>query len=252
MIKKHLSDHLIQYTFAPHGQMTYGYNIYVVIGNNRQCILLDSAFETHSELVRDDLLRSGIRPVAIIISHFHSDHYEGIRAFENIQVLGSEDYHYTFSSLYKGKDLHAFAPHILLTDGYELDLAGVHLKFYKGKGHSECSIITIINDEYVHVGDLLLADKNDHAILPLIGKNMIQDHIDSLKLIATFNNHTLLLSHGNPISGEKQILYQTYQRIYYLESLLNGKQNITIEEALLKCDIAFSNLHWHKYNVRNR
>ncbi len=38
MIKKHLSDNLIQYSFAPHGNMIYGYNIYAVIGDDSQAI----------------------------------------------------------------------------------------------------------------------------------------------------------------------------------------------------------------------
>ncbi len=166
--------------------------------------------------------------------------------------MGSEDYHYTFTSIYKGKDLHAFAPNTLLFDGQEMDIFGIHLKFFKGKGHSACGLITIVNDEFVHVGDLLMADQANRAILPLVGKNMIQEHIAALYQITKYTNHTILLSHGEPITGEENIYYQSHQRIHYLESLVNGHPEMTAEEALTKCDLEFSNIHWHKYNLRNR
>lgn len=251
MYKEHLSDYLIKYTFDPHGNMKYGYNIYAVVGTNNQVIILDCAYEIHSTLVKEDLLRNGYQINSIVISHFHTDHFAGMISFDDIQIIGSEDYIFTFNELYKNRDLKAFAPTILISDGKEIEIAGVKFQFFKGKGHSECSLITVINNEFIHVGDLLIADTNGKPILPLIGKKLIKHHIEALKLISKFNNHTLLLSHGNPITGEENIYYEVLQRILYLESLQEGDNNISIEKALSKCDMKFINLHWHETNLKN-
>jgi len=252
MLKKHLSANLIQYTFLPLDDEPYGYNIYAVLGQNNKAILIDSAFETQAELVRDDLLRNGIYPVAVVVSHFHADHFEGVKSFEDIEILGSEDYNCTFETIYKKKDLHAFAPNKLISNGDVIENEGFQLEFFKGKGHSECGIITVIDRSFVHVGDLLMADKDNNPILPLIGSNLITDHIESLEYISRYNKHTILLSHGEPIEGEAKIDSEICQRLHYLESISNAPKEISIQEAVRKCNVEFTNLHWHKYNLKNK
>ncbi len=67
MIKSRIFENFYQYCFPPKPDSHYCFNIYALICD-KQAILIDSGYEEHALVVKEDLQSLGIEPVKVIIS----------------------------------------------------------------------------------------------------------------------------------------------------------------------------------------
>lgn len=246
MKKTAIVENFYQYQFPPRPKKHFGFNIFVLI-NGKNALLIDTGYEDHASAVKDDLLATGIEPRKIIISHFHDDHIYGLQMFSNLQVFGSGLYQASLD-LYTLKEYHErFKPTDILTDASSLKFGDFHLRFIVMPGHAICNLFTIISDQFIHIGDDIMSSNDGVPLLPSVEFDRISEHIKSLEKLREYKGHTLLLAHGNPISGESDVLEAIDNRLKYLRTVFQSRSRISYEEATKECTCNFLHKEWHEY-----
>jgi glyoxylase-like metal-dependent hydrolase (beta-lactamase superfamily II) len=140
----------------------------------------------------------------------------------------------------------------LIKDQDEILFGNTSLKFNEAPGHSNCSLIISIDNQIIHVGDLIMINTYGCPALPYISKGgSFQEHIHSLELIQLMASNQLLLSHGAPINGQMNIEDAINKRLFYLESALKTQGKADIDELLDGGKDAWCFTKWHPYNLKN-
>lgn len=242
MIKNYIAQDIIQYMFEPE-KGGCGFNILAVI-DNQKAILIDTAYEQHSSRVRKDLEDINITIEKVIVSHFHPDHIAGLLELPKVSIYGSSKFK-TALELYMEKEYHdRMTPTTLVEESLTIRFGTHELKLITLPGHSECEMITIIDNKYVQVGDEIMTTNDGKAILPSIDHAHVKRHIDSLTKLIEYGDYTIIPSHGKLIEGKETIKNEINNRLYYLKAIANPKP-ITYEEAVKDCTIEFECSHWH-------
>ncbi|KGJ89845.1 MBL fold metallo-hydrolase [Colwellia psychrerythraea] len=249
MKKIKLSENLHQYQFSPFEGQHFGFNIYVLIDGN-DALLIDTAFEDHAQAVLADLEKSGIEIRQVVFSHFHPDHISGLSALNTPKLFGNGLYQQTLNKYTPIEKHHFFADMNIIDERSVLTFGQFNLRFNLVLGHVPCGMFTIINETFVHVADDIMTSNTGEPLLPSVQFSNAQDHIDSLELLKQYSSYTLLLSHGNAITGEKQILAAIEHRQNYLRAIASSNKPLSIEQALKNCDCDFLQQDWHDYVYR--
>jgi hypothetical protein len=92
-----------------------------------------------------------------------------------------------------------------------------------------------------------MASNEGIPLLPSVHISNVKEHIESLELLKDYSSCTLLLSHGNALTGELTILKAIESRQKYLQKLLINENPISIEKALEDCECDFLQKEWHNY-----
>jgi glyoxylase-like metal-dependent hydrolase (beta-lactamase superfamily II) len=249
-----INDNIIQYVFKnsdtnPHIDL----NITVILNGDR-AVLIDVGYPRHARLVREDLSLKGISVEKIIISHYHPDHAAGAVEFPDIPLACSKNYKDNFylcsevwSTTYKYKE-----PDELISHMQTYMFRNNRFKFIEAPGHSKCSLITVINDNIAHVGDLILYSAYDKQALPFIcNDGSFTGHIKSLELLKDSGFDVLLLAHGKPLVGESIIKEEIDKRIYYLKKMIETNGRGTLDDCALGGANNWAFSKWHITNCRN-
>lgn len=246
MKKIKLSKNFYQYQFPPFEGQHFGFNIYVLIDGN-DALLIDTAFENHAQAVSVDLEKSGVKVKEVVFSHFHPDHISGISALNAPKLFGSALYQQTLNKYTPTEKHHFFNDMNIISEQSLLPFGQFNLRFNLVQGHVPCGIFTIVNDSFVHVADDIMTSNKGEPILPSVQCDNAQDHIDSLERLKQYSSHTLLLSHGNAITGETEILTAIECRQNYLRAIVGSNEPLSIEDAIKDCDCDFLQQDWHNY-----
>lgn len=250
MLKQQLSEGVILYTFNPDAGRHFGYNIIVLIDDNK-AILIDTAYEDQALQVYRDLEDNGILIEKIILSHFHDDHIYGLKVLPKVPVYGSVHYQTTLDLWTEKEDHPYFIPTVLVEEPLQLNFGKHQLTLSLFPGHSQCGMLVNINNKYVHIGDELLFSNSGEPLLPSIDFNrFVERHFESLMKLKEYSHYTLIPSHGTVISERKDIERDIANRIAYLNAILNNSRKLTYEEATKECDCSFLHQEWHKNAYR--
>lgn len=244
-IKEKIDNDIYKYKFT--FQEDISINIFVLIDKKR-ALLIDTGYQKNTKIVKEDLLKNSIEINGVIFSHYHPDHVLGANELNDITLRCSEDYEENFKNCSEiwDKENKYKRPDKLIKSNDKYEFGKFNLRFIKAKGHSECSILTIIDEKYIHVGDLLMKF-NNKAALPYISRDGdINKHIKSLKKLMNLDINNLLLSHGSEISSQKNIKKSINKRIKYLKNIYSIKD---FENNIILNDFEFKK--WHKFNLRN-
>jgi glyoxylase-like metal-dependent hydrolase (beta-lactamase superfamily II) len=244
MIVKEIEKNFYKYMFEPRKDNRYGYNIFVLIGGDK-ALLIDAGYKIHSAQIKNELKSKGIEIEKVIISHFHLDHINGLNELPGAEIIGSVDYEKTLDIYIDAEFHHLYTPSVKIDKEYECKFGTFDIKIKKFPGHASCSIITVINDKYVHVGDELMFSNDGIPVLPLIGRNQIQRHIDSLEKLKEYVKYIILPSHGKAIMDEKVLSKDINNRLKYLKAVALKVEKISYEEAVRECDEEFLHSEWH-------
>lgn len=223
---------------------SFGFNLYAFERENG-ALLLDTGFKEHAEAASRWLADRGSPLEKVVISHFHADHIFGLKVLPGVEVLGSGRYQETMNLYLRPDTHHVFFPTKILEDGEKMTYGDFEFRFMVKPGHAACNVYTFINERYIHVGDDICASNDGHQLLPSTELFRIGDHIASLEMLKEFVHLTFLLSHGPPISGEKEILNIIENRQNYLKAVAASPTPISIEQALAGCTIDFLQKEWH-------
>ncbi|GEK11702.1 MBL fold metallo-hydrolase [Pseudoalteromonas sp. McH1-7] len=249
MQKFRITKNLYLYQFPPFEGDHVGYNIYAFIEDNT-AMLLDTGFEAHGKAVHEDLNSQGINITQVLFSHFHPDHISGLPALAMPELYGNHHYKNTLNKYIDKTKHHYFEGLNELNENSVLHFGEFDFKFEFISGHVECGLYTIINDKYIHVADDIMTSNKSEALLPAVHISGAQAHFDSLEKLKSYAELTLLLSHGNPISGAEQVLTEISQRQSYLKALAQSESPLSLEKAIAKCTTQFLHTEWHNYVYR--
>jgi len=228
-------------------------NITVIYDSNR-ALLIDAGYVPQALAVKKYLDKKDIQVTDLVLTHYHPDHAAGASVFEKAKLSCSVYYEENYINCNdRWHTSHDYRkPDELIKDKDEMLFGEVSLKFYEAPGHSNCSLIIAIDDQILHVGDLIMKDTLGCPALPYISKGgSFEEHIDSLELIQSMDSNLLLLSHGASINGKKNIEEAINKRLFYLESVLKTQGEADLEELLVGGKDAWCFTKWHPYNLKN-
>ncbi|MBN2796320.1 MAG: MBL fold metallo-hydrolase [Clostridia bacterium] len=240
MIKKHLEENLILYTFDPDSEGRLGTNIVALIHED-DALLIDCGYEQHMKEVMSDLKQTVKK---VIPSHFHPDHVLGILELPGVEIYGNQ---HALEPLerYEPEHVSQLKPTNIIEDGDELAFGKFHLRFEHLPGHSNCTMAIHINETYCHIGDLYMTMNDGTDTLPYVEWSGVKTHIQSLESLS--KNRVYLLSHGKcPIAGEV-FMEGLQNRIGYLKKVLDSENSCTTETATSHFTKPFKFLHWREF-----
>ncbi len=246
MFKSELSEGIVRYTFDPLPGKHFGNNIIALIDGNK-VLLIDTAYELQALQVLKDIRDSGLGIDRIIISHFHDDHMQGLKVLPKVTTYGSEHYKTTLDMWTKKEEHKYFVPTVPITETYSINFGRHDIVIMPFPGHSLCTLITKINDKYLHIADELMFSNEGKPILPSADPNCIKRHVESLSRLKAFNSYIFLPSHGLEFSGNAKIDKEINSRIAYFNAILSSNSKITYEEAKKDCDCEFLHSEWHQF-----
>ena len=250
MLKKELAPGILQFIFSPLPGMHFGNSITALIDDNK-VLFIDTAYEEQALQVLEDIKSNGLYIEKIIISHFHDDHMQGLKVLPKTTVYGSMHYKHTLDLWTEREEHKYFIPTTLIKEKYSMDFGKHHLTLIPFPGHSMCTMIIKINEQYIHISDELMFSIDGKPLLPTTDPDCIKRHIESLSKLREFSSYTLLPSHGSEISGRQKIEKEINNRIAYFNAILNGNGRISYEEAVKDCDCEFLHSEWHEYVYEN-
>jgi glyoxylase-like metal-dependent hydrolase (beta-lactamase superfamily II) len=89
----------------------------------------------------------------LLVTHYHNDHTDGIRAFKDVIISGSEELYKQMKSKSK-----PFPPELTFSDELIFRNKGSRVEFHYVAGHTICSTIAFFPDEKViFLGDMLFS-----------------------------------------------------------------------------------------------
>ncbi len=247
-----INDYIYQYEFVEDEENPlYVVNITVILDEGR-ALIIDTAFSQHGQMVVKVLKEKGFRPEIVVLSHFHPDHICGAKEFKDCEFIGSAFYKYNFDNCKEWCPGHEFIePTILIEDAKTLKFGKHNISFIHTPGHCGCSIVTIINHEIIHVGDLIMKTRDGKKMLPYISQDgNFQEHIESLYKILNLNCSVMLLSHGDYIMGKRKIKEEIEARLYYLIKVKESSTMLRLEECLEGDIVSYSMLAFHEKNIK--
>lgn len=225
---------------------------FILEGSN--ALLIDTGYEKELWQLKAYFDEKNIYIEKVIISHYHEDHFEGLKALKktekNITVLGSCDFKRTLEIEYQEDfllDLDIYPT--VFCENYQFDYGGHHIRFEKAKGHSDCSIHTVIDEKYVHAADNIMYDTDNVAMLPL-PYSSIKEHIKTLEDLKKHLKGFILGSHFSfEINHIKNMSIEIDARIIYMQIVLEYKGNIEYDRMKEMLPIEF-NPRWHGHMLR--
>ena len=244
-------DNLYQYYYIDEDDDAPNSIFACINGENKKALLIDTAYAKFSEKVKKDLEENGIEPEIVILSHYHPDHAAGAAVFAGCPIYASRYYENNYENCQVWRpDLTFVRPTHLINNGDSLTFGSFHLTFTYAPGHSRCLVLTFINDDVLHVGDLLMFSKDDKPTLPYISDGGgFKQHIQSLELLKTIDYNTMLIPHGHFLNDKDKITEDIDERIYYLQRLLDSDGSPSLAECLKKDISRYANPEFHNINL---
>jgi glyoxylase-like metal-dependent hydrolase (beta-lactamase superfamily II) len=245
MLKKELSSGIIEYIFEPkHGQH-FGNRITALI-NEDKVVLIDTGYQHQMAEVIKELDTEHLKVEKVIITHFHDDHMEGLKVLPKLCVYGSSTYQNTLDRWTLKEEHHYFTPNVLVEGSHKIQFGRHEVEMIEFPGHSICTMLIRINDEYVHIADELMFSNQGEPILPCITKQEVKSQFESINKLKEYMRYTFILGHGDNIKDKGQIADTIENTSLYLNKILSTSDRISFEEATKECTCAFLHKEWHE------
>jgi len=242
-----ISENLIGYQHEGKTDNSLGYNSYVFL-NGKEALVLDTAYPEHLNHVIEDLKEEGIIITKVLPSHYHPDHFEGLRLLDGVEIFGT---HYSLETLNEFElsedEEKIFRPTTFIKEGEEVWFGDHTFKIIIVQGHSDCSMFILINNQYLHIGDTYMTLNTGEHSLPYVAWDGVEKHMEALKELIKYNKHTIFLSHGSLCDSVENMMSGIQDRIRYFESLLKSDNKVSVDEALLGTQNTFINHSWREY-----
>lgn len=244
MLRTQLSEDIVRYSFDPQPNRHFATAIYALFDGN-QALLIDTGYEFQAAELLEEFQKSNITISAVILSHFHDDHMQGLKTLPKVPVYGSASYQ-TSLDLWTEQEEHAlFTPTICIDAPYLLRFGAHTLTLLPFPGHSPCTLLTKIDETYLHIADELMFSEQGEPLLPSTDPQCIKRHIDSLTRLRAHCGHTFLPGHGPAVMGSERLQREIGYRLAYMEAILHSGRRLTYEEAAKGCGCNFLHSEWH-------
>lgn len=245
MFEKKLLEGIILYIFEPEQGDCYGNTITALINDDR-AILIDTGYAYQSKAVMEDLNSNMLTIEKVIITHFHDDHMQGLKVLPDVPVYGSNYYQKTLDMWTIKEEHKYFTPTVLIEEPLTIKFGKHEIEMIPFPGHSICTIIVKINDEYIHIADELMFSKNGEPLLPCILKEDVKRQFISVNKLKGYSHYTFIPGHGDIITNKNRIKNEIDNVRLYLNSILRNSKEISFEEATKACSCTFLCKEWHE------
>lgn len=245
MLKKEVSKGIVLYIFEPEQGKNFGNKITALI-NDDKVILIDTGYAYQAKAVMEDLNSNELTIEKIIITHFHNDHMEGLKVLPNVPVYGSSYFQKTLDMWTPKEEHKYFTPTALVEESLRIQFGKHEIEMIPFPGHSICTIIIKINNEYIHVADELMFSKNGEPLLPCVSKDGVERQFLSVNKLKGYSHYTFIPAHGDSIKDKNRIENEIENISLYLSAILNNSNEITFEEATKECSCTFLGKEWHE------
>ena len=256
MIIKNIYNNLYEADFADTEHYTKQVIYFIVEASS--ALLIDTGYERDSEQLEAYLTKRNIHIEKVIITHYHDDHFSGLKAIkkhnQKVEVLGSSKFQQTLEKEYKEDFLHDtdIFP-TMFCESHSFIFGGHTIRFEEANGHSDSSLHIFIDDEYVHVGDNIIFATNGLAMLPL-PYSSIKEHIYTLEKLKENQKVLYLGSHFSAsVNLHKDMRTEIDARIKYMELVMElqatSKAPIEYDKIKDMLPIEF-NPRWHDLLLR--
>lgn len=226
--------------------------IYFVLDGSK-VLLIDTGYEKEAKELKTYFDERGIDVEKIIITHYHDDHFEGIKTFNKtgkvLEIIGSGQFKKSLETYYKEDFLHDTEIYpTILSENCRFTFGGHKIRFEEAKGHSDCSIHTILDEKYIHVADDLIFDPDDVSMLPLPCSN-IREHFKTFHHLKNHSGKTFIGSHFSAaINEQKDMLKEIEARIIYMQKVLDHQGKVEFENIKDMLPLEF-NPRWHNLMI---
>lgn len=247
MKKQELAKNIMHYRFDPRPEREWDTSAVVILDGSK-AILIDTGYESQIPLLLDDLASNNIEVEAVIISHFHDDHMEGLKLLPGVPVYGSNRFQDALDKWIPEESHKYFNPAILI-DALKIIKFGEHtITLIPSPGHSECTVLVKINDQFLHVADEIIFSADGRLSLPAVDcKSDMPRQIKSFEALKDYSGFTIIPAHGPAFCGDRlENVIQNLSR--YMNAVLESDGEITYEDATKDCDCDFANKNWHEGN----
>jgi len=215
MEKQHITKDIIQYIFDPQPKRHFSTSI-IAIFNGNKALLIDTAYEEQMSELLDEFSRTGIEVERVVITHFHGDHMEGLKALPKIPIYGSASFWQTLNR-WTAKEEHVYyTPSIMVDESLSFVYGEHNLTLMPFPGHSDCGMLVKIDDHFLHVGDELMSSPDGVPLLPLSDGNDMKRHLDSLDRLRSYEGLTIIPGHGSIFDSESLSSEINVNKLSYL------------------------------------
>jgi glyoxylase-like metal-dependent hydrolase (beta-lactamase superfamily II) len=244
-------DNLYQYFFNVEDDIKIINAFACIDGDRKKALLIDVPYPETAEMVKKDLENDGIQVETIILSHFHPDHVSGCPVFSGCAIYASQHYEENFENCQRWRpDLTFARPTHLLKEGESMVFGSFSFRFLESPGHSRCGLLTLINDDVLHIGDLMMFDGEYRPTIPYIAMGGgFKQHIDSLERIKRLEFDTMIIPHGPTLNDQNEITEHVDDRIYYLNRVLTSKGTLPLAVCLKKDISHYTHTQYHDTNL---
>jgi glyoxylase-like metal-dependent hydrolase (beta-lactamase superfamily II) len=244
MKKIELAQGIIKYVFEPRFQQHFGNNVIALIDEDK-ALLIDTGLEDQTKEVITDLKKSNITVDKVVISHFHRSHMQGLKILQGIAIYGNVHYKQTLDMWIPKEEHQYYTPNILVEKNLTIKFGTHKIELIQNPGHSLCTLLVKINDEFVYIADELIFGITGEPVLPRITKNDIINHYISVHNLNKYSQYIFIPGHGE-IVDQSNITNEIQNVCRYLCEILSNDDKISVEEATQKCSCSFLHQEWHE------
>ncbi len=198
-------------TISPRG---FGANTYVITKDGKTCLVIDPA----QPRVEGELIKLGLQPVCVLLTHCHFDHAAGVPA---LQASGARVYTSAAEKPLVGTETDlasAFgAPTVRYTvdecfaDNEEKTLAGLQVQMLWTAGHTAGSCCYLISDgdeKALFTGDTLFQDSIGRTDFPTGDIGAMRASLRRLKALQ--GDYPVYAGHNEPTTLDRERTYNPY------------------------------------------
>lgn len=240
----HVDNNLTQYAFAPKNPAHWGINVFALEAQGR-VVLIDTGYAEHGKQLREELDRRKLRLDTVILSHFHDDHMEGSLWLEPPRLLGHANYQATLEKWTPQDEQQRYIPTEPIVSQTHWKFGSHALVLTPISGHSESDLLILVNETYLHIGDLILQDPQGAPILPAVEPPLLAAHMRALEELHLYLDYTFLLSHGQIIHDPAVKRREIDDRLRYLDALMTHPRGISYDDATSSCHQTYLHSEWH-------
>ncbi|MDF2485436.1 MAG: hypothetical protein K0R46_1604 [Herbinix sp.] len=245
MKKIELSKGIIQFIFEPMEDVKYGNNVIAVISGDK-AMIIDTGFDFQTEEVKKGLEELGVSIEGVIISHFHENNIQGLKKLKGVTTYGSSYYQQTLDQWLPMKEQTFYIPAIKIDKNRKIIFGEHALELIYNPGHSLCTLLIKINEEYLFIADEMMYAETGEPLLPRITKNDIINHYVSVHNLMKLNRYIFIPGHGEVIRDQHKIIIDAKNVCHYLCEILSHDEEISIDQATHGCTCKFVHTEWHE------